>query len=200
MDNYILEIPDALPKELCHEIINKFESDENKEQGKIGDNKIVDLSLKKSIDLYVTPSDEKWVNISHKLYDTLFKCLNKYICYVYDNFSKMPPIYNDIFLNKLIFSNYNIQKIEKNDQYVWHYDNPSCPDKIGVLNCIVYLNTLELDSGNTEFGHGRKIRPETGKVLFFPSTWTFPHRGNVVKNDSKYILSLGVFSKQKWLM
>ena len=91
MDNYILEIPDALPKELCDEIINKFESDENKEQGKIGDNKIVDLSLKKSIDLYVTPSDEKWVNISHKLYDTLFECLNKYICYVYDNFSKMPP-------------------------------------------------------------------------------------------------------------
>ena len=41
-----------------------------------------------------------------------------------------------------------------------------------------YLNTIEeKDDGYTEFIDGTKIQPVVGRLIFFPATWTFLHRG-----------------------
>ena len=41
-----------------------------------------------------------------------------------------------------------------------------------------YLNTIEeKDEGYTEFADGTKIQPVAGRLIFFPATWTFLHRG-----------------------
>ena len=41
-----------------------------------------------------------------------------------------------------------------------------------------YLNTIEeKDEGYTEFVDGTKIQPVAGRLIFFPATWTFLHRG-----------------------
>lgn len=35
--------------------------------------------------------------------------------------------------------------------------------------------------------NGRKVKPEAGKVLVYPCSWTFPHTGAEVKYGSKYM-------------
>lgn len=51
---------------------------------------------------------------------------------------------------------------------------------------IWYLNDIHED-GYTEFIDGTKIQPETGKMIIFPSTWTYTHRGYPPKSEVKYI-------------
>jgi hypothetical protein len=69
------------------------------------------------------------------------------------------------------------------------HDKPS-----RLFSCLIYLNTLEDNQGGcTEFMCGKKVRPEQGKLLIFPSTWTYVHRGAEVKNGGvKYTLGTWV--------
>jgi hypothetical protein len=45
------------------------------------------------------------------------------------------------------------------------------------------------NGGETEIWDDFKIKPETGKLLLFPSSWTFPHRGVMPISDNKYIIT-----------
>jgi hypothetical protein len=61
--------------------------------------------------------------------------------------------------------------------------------KSRLLTFIWYLNTVE-NGGETEFFNGRiKIKPEKGKLLLFPSTWTYNHKGNIPISSDKYIVT-----------
>jgi len=52
----------------------------------------------------------------------------------------------------------------------------------------VYLNDVA-EGGGTEFPDlDLTISPECGKLLVFPSIWTFLHRGNIPISNDKYIL------------
>ena len=51
---------------------------------------------------------------------------------------------------------------------------------------ILYLNE-DFEGGETEFLNGRKIKPETGKLVLFPSTWCMVHRGCPVTEGQKYL-------------
>ena len=52
----------------------------------------------------------------------------------------------------------------------------------------VYLNNVDF-GGETEFPDlDLTISPECGKLLVFPSIWTFLHRGNIPISNDKYIL------------
>jgi hypothetical protein len=33
------------------------------------------------------------------------------------------------------------------------------------------------------------VKPEAGKLLFFPATWTYPHRGMMPISNDKYIIT-----------
>ena len=56
------------------------------------------------------------------------------------------------------------------------------------LVVFLYLNTVE-KGGETEFPtFDLKVSAERGKVLVFPSTWTYLHRGNTPISNDKYIL------------
>ena len=50
-----------------------------------------------------------------------------------------------------------------------------------------------MSGGETEIWDSHKIKPECGKLLLFPSCWTFPHRGNVPISGNKYILTGWVY-------
>ena len=81
-----------------------------------------------------------------------------------------------------------VQKSEVGQYYNWHTDFAEGEDRL--LTCILYLNDVEDDAGGTtEFTSGRIVKPRKGKVLIFPSTLTYVHRGNKVKKDSKYIIT-----------
>lgn len=54
---------------------------------------------------------------------------------------------------------------------------------------IAYLNTVE-DGGGTEFlNQNYMCEAKKGKVVIFPTDWTYPHRGIVSPTQEKYILT-----------
>ena len=82
--------------------------------------------------------------------------------------------------------------------YQYHHDSHYAKDepniRTRILTFIWYLNNVD-EGGETEFFKGRiKIKPEKGKLLFFPSTWTFMHKGNMPISGNKYIVTGCVYA------
>ena len=58
-----------------------------------------------------------------------------------------------------------------------------------ILAWMFYLNDIEL-GGETEFLHQRlRIKPEKGKCVLFPASFTHCHRGNPPLAATKYIVT-----------
>ena len=56
---------------------------------------------------------------------------------------------------------------------------------------MTYLNDVDIkDGGSTFFSHyGLEIQPRKGLTLIWPAEWTHAHKGNLLKADSKYIIT-----------
>ena len=190
MENFI-------PKELCDDIIQRFENDTKKVQSAIKDtNKIVlDLERRNSFHLYV-----KDMNNSSHIEDNL-KCKLKDAINIYKReFCNYFKKYNEIpeFINKVIFSERDIkitdvfiQRVTPKSQFRWHTDEStnSCH------TCIIYLNDIDIDDGGaTEFVCGRKVQPKAGKILLFPAVWSNVHRGSFVHKPKYMITAYTIFT------
>jgi len=96
-----------------------------------------------------------------------------------------------VFNEFLTFENIQIQKYTKSKgRYIYHNDF-TCDwntKKFRVITFLWYLNTIE-NGGETEFWTTHKVKPEAGKLLLFPATWTYPHRGMIPVSDNKYIMT-----------
>ena len=165
---------DALPKSFCNNVIEKFEQDDRKRQGQVGGG--VQLDIKRSSDLSISKLDD-W-----KSYDqAFFRCLNnglkKYIRFLPEEYIKnkaLSELGND--------TGYQIQRTQPNDYYIWHHDQTTTR----LVTFIWYLNDIK-DGGYTEFIDGTRIQPEAGKLIIFPATWDFLHRGVSPKSETKYL-------------
>jgi hypothetical protein len=93
--------------------------------------------------------------------------------------------------DKLTNSVIKYQQTSKSGGYhSFHIEH--CGDDISkkrVLSWILYLNTLETEGGETEFLYfNKRIKPEAGKIVVFPATWPWVHRGNPPR-ETKHILT-----------
>ena len=202
MDDYFsLEIDNFIPEHRCNEIIKRFESEPNKEQGKVGSSpddryRFVDLSRRNSKEIRIS-GNPKWKDIDEIIHEYLGKGLWLYIKEVK---KKIELLGEDaefqiqyIIGNNVEDSGYVVQRVEKDSWVRWHHDDTYDGR---ILNVIFYLNTLdESDGGRTEFIHGRKTFPKVGKLLIFPTTWTNIHCGSWVKNY-KYICTTSIFKNK----
>ena len=201
MAEYIYEIKNNLHPDVCKHIIEKYEQDHGKFDGKIGGSSggYVDKSIKNSTDLRIDPNCKNWKDIDDYLFQRLSDGFNSYKEYVKNymkNSTKNFPnndsncnLINDKIINIHHDTGYQIQRIDKNGFYIWHSDY--YPKR--QVAYIWYLNTLnpENDGGTTDFlTYNKKIIPEEGKLIFFPSIWTYPHSGSkVISDNSKYIIT-----------
>lgn len=89
------------------------------------------------------------------------------------------------------WSGLQFQKNHKGQGFFkWHSDNNE-PDIVyaRLLAPIFYLNNVE-EGGETEFMYQKfRVKPEKGKLVIFPSTWDFYHRGVIPKSNNKYIIT-----------
>ena len=190
MENFI-------PKELCDDIIQRFENDTKKVQSAIKDtNKIVlDLERRNSFHLNV-----KDMNNSSHIEDNL-KCKLKDAINIYKReFCNYFKRYNEIpeFINKVIFSDRDveitdvlIQRVTPKSQFRWHTDESINSSH----TCIIYLNDIDNDDGGaTEFACGRKVQPKAGKILIFPAVWSNVHRGSFVHKPKYMITAYTIFT------
>lgn len=188
-DIFIYTEPNCISVESCNEIIEKFILDSRKREGvvDIGVNK----DFKNTFDLYITELNE-WKDIDNELFLIINKSLEKFLKYIVHSHKEYDKFLPGIFQGIKDFG-YQIQQYKKNEGYYnWHTDHigKSHYDtlkQIKLLAFIIYLNDVN-EGGETEFICG-KIKPQAGKILFFPATWTYTHKGNMPISNDKYIIT-----------
>lgn len=174
---FIYEIENVLPKETCEKIIERFKNDNTKHPSKIGPEGRIDEHIRKSTTLSIS-GKEQWKDIDDILYKAITRSIKEYIEYV----QKYVDVYN-VFEN-ISDEGYTINEMKVGEYYNWHIDDMTKNGQRRSFSCVLYLNTLEEDQGGcTEFWCGKKVRPKQGKMLLFPSSWTYLHRGAPVKNS-----------------
>ena len=184
MNPFIYQMRGELDKAFCSHVIDKFEKDSDKYQGFVGSNingRMVNLDIKQSLDLKIT-HNANWEEENKIFYNSFKSSLNKYCDHLSDNMKDIPILYGNAFYD----TGYQVQKTSPGGFYTWHHDFASEAEGYRVITVIWYLNDV-IEEGYTEFMDGTRVQPELGKVLLFPSTWNFVHRGFPPKSENKYI-------------
>ncbi len=179
--SFIFEKPDALPLDICQEMIRRFEEDtENQYPGRIGQTFTKDQSMKLSTDL-VTSGKENWKDLDTELFRSLGNAIKE--------FREMYPFFKGAFKD----NGYAIQRTNTGEYYHWHIDGGSHEFADRQLVAVWYLNDVEGPGGETEFSYQQvKVKPQAGKLVLFPPFWTHEHRGVTLEKGVKYIATTWV--------
>ena len=187
---YIYTNHNALPEDVCKEIIDKFEKDDRKSDGYIirRGEKVLDKTLKDSKDLYIT-NLEGWNDIDEVLFRSVDENVQNYIDHCAEGFATLDPIPNPFEGDSFRDAGYNIKSYEPGAYFNWHNDNTN-ERQPRMFAMLYYLNDLTNDGGgHTEFADGTLVTPTVGKLVMFPAVWNFIHRGCPPLKHKKYIIS-----------
>ena len=171
--DFFEEHRNTLDEDFCKHVIEKFEKDSGKFAGVTGAG--FDTKIKDSTDLCFY-TDPNW-----KEEDTVF----------YESLKEYTTPYITDANVKTYDTGYQIQRTTPEQTgYTWHHDSIAQVNPRGHVTCRIitflwYLNTTV--GGTTEFYDGTHITPEAGKLILFPSTWTYAHRGHPPTEGLKYI-------------
>jgi len=226
MNHFIVQFERAFAPDFCQNLINKFENDSRRYQGKTGGG--VDVSKKNSSDLSISTHPD-WQSEQDHIQNTILKGLIQY-ARVYPHFlvgavsTKMQnPVTGELHelnghdiknmpdeqLQKIIQRIYelepiNMQKYEpKVGGYPYlhseHFPHPNDPNQRSlhrVLLWLVYLNDVE-QGGETEFIYqNAKVKPGVGNLVFSPCGFTHTHCGHPPQSGHKYVLASWVGFRQ----
>ncbi len=174
--SFIFEKPNALPLDICQEMIRRFEEDtENQYPGRIGQSFSKDQSMKRSTDL-VTSGKENWKDLDSELFRSLGNAIKE--------FRELYPFFKGAFKD----NGYAIQRTNTGEYYHWRIDGGSHEFADRQLVAVWYLNDVEGPGGETEFSYQQiKVKPQAGKLVLFPPFWTHEHRGVTLEKGVKYI-------------
>ena len=182
---YIYEAHNILPKTFCKEMIEKFESDSRRRPGEVQSGAI-NHEVKKCTDLSIE-GITGWGVESKRLNDAFNTAFIDYQNYLKLNIfgEEKADIVDSLFSGKNVVRNtFTFRKYQVGDYFKWHIDyNPSISR---ICNFIIYLNDHE---ACTEFLNGKKIKPEAGKIVFFPTTWVHAHCGQTIEKGNKYMVT-----------
>jgi len=195
-EKFIYEKQDSISKEICNSIIELFEENiDNQCPGVTSSGQNPDV--KDTMDFAIPKDalyneDSSWNSICNALTESLQNNINVYLkglnnshpYFVEDNYKFIPAKY-------LTEEHYQIQKYKKGQgKYRYHEDFIANWERrqFRVITFLWYLNTVE-EGGETELLGTSIVKPEAGKLLLFPASWTFPHRGKMPISDDKYIVT-----------
>ncbi|NMP30404.1 2OG-Fe(II) oxygenase [Thalassotalea sp. M1531] len=219
MQHFIVEFKQAINKDFCQYLIDKFEQDKRATQGRIGSG--VDTTKKNSLDLHISQLSE-WQEDVEKVNQILLQALTQYIkAYPHLLVGALAPQFADkssgelrsltaqdvttllepqlanIIQSIFSFDAINLQKYQQGEGNFghWHsehYPHPSDPEQKSlhrVLLWLIYLNDVE-EGGQTEFLYQQaSIQPTTGSIVLSPCGFTHTHRGTTPISNDKYVLA-----------
>ena len=182
--DFIKVVRNSLSSDFCNHVIEKFENDPRSSPGRVAGG--LDLDTKKSDDLCISRLPD-WSSEDSEFFNALGPALSSYFDY-HSEHSRLD-------LSDVYDTGYQIQRTGPDGGYVWHNDAHILPTgDHRVATYIWYLNTVT-EGGFTEFVSGKKVQPEQGKLLLFPATWCFVHRGIAPVVGEKYICTGWVYSR-----
>jgi hypothetical protein len=178
-DPYYYIDKNALSKETCQGIIDLFES-LPQHKGITGGG--LNMDIKRTFEIKI--QGNVWKEYDTILCESLYRAVDDYSIQLINKCN------NASLTNKtLTDSGYQIQKYIKYDGfYKWHSDEKiNNENSSRTITFLWYLNDIE-EGGETYFYNG-KVKPEAGKLILFPATWTYNHKGNMPKSHDKYIIT-----------
>jgi hypothetical protein len=100
--------------------------------------------------------------------------------------------YSPLNIHPMSCKSIKFQKTSRQEGYhVWHYENGNPVVSNRAVTYMLYLNTIPLGSGETEFLYQEKrIHPTANTLVLWPTGFTHTHRGNAVYGDTpKYVVT-----------
>jgi len=184
-DPYIHIEENLLSKELCRDIIEIFDKEEflrdARTMGGVNKNILSGQSCHSS-NLYNIPN---WKNIECFVLKETVNALDRYMSKINKRFINYTT-FNELENNGFSMNKYSV---DIGGKYEYHVDRlvEKETELERMITFIWYLNDVQ-EGGETEFNRNLKVKPETGKLLMFPSTWTYPHSSLPVVSNNKYII------------
>ena len=180
---FTYEIENALSPEMCNKMIEKYKKDDRKGPSQTMGG--LQKDIRRSNILHFSGLGE-WKDMDDYMFNVFSKALKEYQEYIKNYTSEEISCG---FFGGVKDEGYFVQEFRPGDFYKWHTDDSSKCKVPRNFTMLLYLNTLEEDQGGcTEFWGGKRVRPKQGKLLIFPSSWTYIHRGAPVKNGGvKYV-------------
>ena len=173
-----------IDKNLCDNLINFFEKDNTKTDGKTygggSSTPKIDKKVKDSTDLDIAQYNQIPLiqNYLNNLGLVIEHYKNKYV------FS------NENVLTWKISQSYNIQRYYPNQGFhKWHCERGNLHNGNRHLVFMTYLNDVT-DGGETEWYYQKiKVKPKKGLTVIWGTDWTFTHRGIPSPTQTKYIIT-----------
>lgn len=113
--------------------------------------------------------------------DVTFEKIKKYIyecCYDYEK------IYKTQITKKI---DLQVLKYEVGENYKYHTDSSYALYR--TVSCLIYINPSEYEGGETDFEYlGISIKPESPKLVLFPSNFIYSHAALPVTDGVKYVI------------
>lgn len=190
MDHYVYINKTSLSSDICKDIIEIYEKTQNKHRattlGGINENVLRAFQCPSHI-----ITDDEWPTIHSFLMQELTNNLKTYT-EILDSQIGDGNIYQHMKDDlKIIYNSFHINKYESNNggKYDYHTDRylKKGMNEERHITFIWYLNNVT-EGGETEIKGNIKIKPETGKLLLFPSTWTYPHCSRPTISNDKYVI------------
>ena len=198
LENYIYVNEKSLSKELCTDIIQYFEEEPNKTRGVTMCG--LNTNVKDTMDFSILHKNvsSKWDKIRVLLEKELTNNVKKYVKNINDCISvheELSSMKYQVFNDDVTFETMQIQRYTKSSgKYIFHHDFKVNHEKqqCRIITYLWYINAVD-EGGETEFWNNYKVKPEAGKLILFPATWTYPHRGKVPISNDKYIITGWVY-------
>jgi hypothetical protein len=179
--DFIGEYSCAFSTDFCNEIIRAFNYYQDIDAVYCEDDQFDNSNAGRfdwALDLFdMSPSMKG--NPSQHLNQVLFECLDEYTR-IFGHLRNVPF--------------YSLaQKVQKTPAgggyHVWHDENSGLEHSKRCLVWMLYLND-DYEGGETEFlYYKRRINPERGKLLIWPAGMTHAHRGGLVLQGTKYVVT-----------
>jgi len=196
-ERFVYQKRNSIPDEICEKIIHYYEGEETRYKGITADG--LNEEVKKTMD-FIIPNDyldsedinkTKWAHICEILTLQLQENITEYITSLKSHEKFLADEYKMIYAKYLTEDNFQIQKYTKGEgKYIYHEDSSIDWERrrYRVITFLWYLNDV-YEGGETEILGDILVKPERGKLLLFPASWTFPHRGKMPISNDKYILT-----------
>ena len=170
-------------EKLFNDLIDFFEKNKHlQKRGVVGSG--YNSEKKKTTDITIDPNSlkNKSFSIFNIYFEQLFKC--------YKDYRKQWPFLKQN-IKSLDIPSFNLQKYNPGDHFSQlHTERNPGGQMHRVFAWMTYLNDIKSDNGNTFFPHfDLKIKPEKGKTLIWPAEWTHAHAGEILKGETKYIIT-----------
>ena len=219
--DFIEQVDNALPAELCDELISKFEAHPEKRAGSTGSG--VDPARKLSLDVTIDNIDT-FRGCGQRVANHLLEHFAGYFL-KFPFFGSINPVLKsnqtgeetmitmenrqivDMPMMKMIVGSYfrlaplNVLKYQagRGSYSQWHaevFPEPSGEALHRAAFFIYYLNDVEV-GGETEFYfQNLKVSPRKGRLVIAPAGFTHTHRGNRPESGDKYILTSWLLFKR----